>query len=326
MTLTRHKEKITIATVATGDASGVDLQALRSVADALTNDWEMVVVAHHLAAEAVITLTREIKQIPDATLHILDMPANDGIARLGALDMAIGDWILLVDPSDLEINALKTMLKHGNEGFEVVIEWPSAKEESSFAYRVMRTLFLWLYRRASSIHIESIQPVTWLYSRAAALHLLSRREAEMLLRTQDIAAAFPGKSIDYKRPRKVRPRSNARNPNPLGRAYRALNFTNSLPLRSIIVLSITSAIFNVGYMGYSLISQLISDNNVPGWTSLSLQISCVFLIISIVLAIMAEHLIEIDRAINKRPCYRVLREVRSPLSKARLDRNVAGLS
>jgi len=95
-----------------------------------------------------------------------------------------------------------------------------------------------------------------------------------------------------------------------------------VPLRFVIFICLLSAGLNVAYMAYAVISKFVENDVEPGWSSLSLQISGIFLLLSIVLGIIAEHLIEVDRAVNRRPNYHVLREVRSPLSNARHIRNI----
>lgn len=143
----------------------------------------------------------------------------------------------------------------------------------------------------------------------------------MLLRTTAIGDAFPGTTVPSGRPAQERAPAGGRR-HPLWRAYKAFNFTGALPMRLVVMLCVVSAVLNVGYMGYALVSKLLEADVQPGWTTLSLQISGMFLLISVILGIIAEHLIALDRAVNRRPRYVVLREVRSPLSKAWLARNV----
>ena len=148
----------------------------------------------------------------------------------------------------------------------------------------------------------------------------------MFLPGLDDHPAIRDKAANAIRPQRLRGDEEARYRHEASRegrrAYRALNFARSVPLRFVIFICLLSAVLNVVYMAYAVITKLVENNVEPGWSSLSLQISGIFLLLSIVLGIIAEHLIEVDRAVNRRPNYHVLREVRSPLSNARRIRNI----
>jgi hypothetical protein len=316
----RQQEKLTVAAIVSAERGDIDLDRLKDLADALSDDWEIIVVAHSLKPELTRRLIAAIQEIPDATAHFLDSPSNDDIARLAALDMAIGDRVLLVDWLDLDVDVCRKMLETARQGTDVVLEAAPVEAKGNLLYRAARAAFMRMYNGISGLRIDPRRFANRLYSREAARYLLTRREAEMLLNTVYLADAFPGLVVRRDAPVNgagTRPGSRA-----MKRAYRALNFARSVPLRFVIFICLLSAILNVAYMSYALLSKLMESNVEPGWSSLSLQISGIFLLLSIVLGIIAEHLIEVDRAVNRRPNYHVLREVRSPLSNARRIRNI----
>ncbi len=316
----RQPEKLTVAAVMSAERGDIDLDRLKDLADALSDDWEIIVVAHSLTPELTLKLIAAIKEIPDATAHFLDGPCNNGIARLAALDMAIGDRVLLVDWANLDGDICRKMLEIARQGTDVVVESAGTWMKEPFAYRVARGAFLRIYNAISGLRIDRDRFANRLYSREAARYLLTRREAEMLLNTAYLADAFPGSIV--RREIASVSRRTQRGTHALRHAYRALNFARSVPLRFVIFICLLSAGLNVAYMAYAVISKFVENDVEPGWSSLSLQISGIFLLLSIVLGIIAEHLIEVDRAVNRRPNYHVLREVRSPLSNARHIRNI----
>lgn len=321
----KRREKLTVAAVISRPGAAAAIERLRALASALAHDWELLLVARAIPASEVIELSRAVTQVPDATLHILEDLASEEAAQLAALDMAIGDRILLVDIADIDADACARMIEQADRGYEVVLGRRAEPAKLSVAYRIFRGAFARFYRLLTGVSIEHELPRTWLYSRSAALHLLSRREAEMLLRSTSLGEAFPAAIVELEAGRpQPSPESGSRPLRALLRAYRALNFTGALPLRLVVLLCGTSAVVNILYMTYVIISRLVEDNVQPGWATLSLQVSGMFFLISIILGIIAEHLIAVDRAVNRRPRYIVLREVRSPLAKAWKSRNVVG--
>jgi len=321
----KRREKLTVAAVISRPGAAGAVERLRALASTLAHDWELLLVARAIPAGEVIELSRAVTQVPDATLHILEDLAGEEAAQLAALDMAIGDRILLVNIADIDGDACARMVDLADRGYEVVLGRRTAPAKLSGAYRACRGLFAHFYRLLTGVAIEHELPRTWLYSRSAALHLLSRREAEMLLRSTSLGEAFPAAVVELAS--SLPDESHERGSRPVRamlRAYRALNFTGALPLRLVVLLCGVSAVANVLYMTYVVISRLVEDNVQPGWATLSLQVSGMFFLISIILGIIAEHLIAVDRAVNRRPRYIVLREVRSPLAKAWRSRNVVG--
>lgn len=319
--------RLTVAAVVADGEAARAVERLGALGEALAHDWEVVVVAMGLAQDEVIALTQAVCAIPDATLHLLDDTADRDAATLAALDMSIGDRILLVEPEEAEAEAARVLLEASDDGFDVVFgRGAEGAARLPPFYRASRRCFAALYAATSGVRITFETPAMCLYSRAAALHLLSRREAEMLLRTPELGSAFPGTTVQIES-RSERCRSGRmRRRGSMLRAYRALNRTGSLPLRVVILLCVSAATVNILYMIFAVVSSFYDETVAPGWTTLSLQIAGMFMLISIILGIMTEHIIELDRAVNRRPRYRVLKEVRSPLSKAWQRRNVVGTS
>lgn len=317
------QNKLTIAAIVNRTSHVEAVRSLEEVARALSKDWEILLVACDINQIKVMELTRIAREIPDATLHILEGATRD-VAQLAILDMAVGDRVLTIDLDRVDIAASRAMLDLADQGFDVVLAETAGERPGGLGYRIMRRLFMRLYKYLSGVQIGHDLPRMSLYSRPAALHLLQRRESEMLLRTSQLSEAFPGTHITVARSGSPPPAGPGGTRDALARAYRALNFAGALPLRLVVLLSGVSAVVNVLYMKFAVISHLLEENIEPGWTTLSLQISGMFLLLCIILGIVAEHLIAVDRAVNRRPRYRVLREVRSPLSKAWEERNVTG--
>lgn len=321
----KRKEKLTVAAVISKPGAAARIGRLEALASTLAHDWELLLIARRLSAADVLDLSRAVAAVPDATLHILEDLASEEAAQLAALDMAIGDRVLLVDLDAIDEVACREMTELADRGHEVVLGRRTETRKLPLAYRVLRGGFKRFYRVLTGVAIEHELPRTWLYSRSAARHLLSRREAEMLLRSTSLGEAFPTAVVQFAGDGGEAPLRRGGLPRAALRAYRALNFTGGLPLRLVVLLCGLSAVLNVAYMAYVVLSRLLEDNVEPGWTTLSLQVSGMFLLLSVILAIIAEQLIAVDRAVNRRPRYIVLREVRSPLSKAWKSRNVVGV-
>ena len=76
-------------------------------------------------------------------------------------------------------------------------------------------------------------------------------------------------------------------------------------------LSLFGAGANVLYSAYVIGIALLKADVAPGWTTLSLQQSGMFLLISLVLLVLGEYLLSVTALAAARPAYHVAREFAS---------------
>jgi hypothetical protein len=96
------------------------------------------------------------------------------------------------------------------------------------------------------------------------------------------------------------------------------------PLRLISTLALLGAGLNLIYSIYVVIVSFTQTVE-AGWTSMSLQISGMFFLISLVLSAMAEFLIFISKSISQGPAYFVREEISSKRLGLQSEINVADL-
>ena len=101
-----------------------------------------------------------------------------------------------------------------------------------------------------------------------------------------------------------------------GRALRLMVSTTQAPVRLATMLSLLGAVANLIYSGYVVAIALTKEDVAPGWVTLSLQQSGMFLLISLVLLLLSEYLLQLVRWVGGGPAYHVAQEFTS----ARLTR------
>ncbi len=110
-----------------------------------------------------------------------------------------------------------------------------------------------------------------------------------------------------------------------GRGMEILFSASSLPLRAVSVLAITGAGLNLVYSVYVLLTSLTSSVS-EGWTSMSLQISGMFFLTSLVLAMICEFLIYSRQSNSPSAKYFIAREISSPRSGLNIELNIAEMN
>jgi hypothetical protein len=76
-------------------------------------------------------------------------------------------------------------------------------------------------------------------------------------------------------------------------------------------LSVAGATINIIYMGYVLAIHLFKEEVAPGWVTMSLQISGGFFLISLLLALLSEYILQIHGRAVRQPAYYISQEFRS---------------
>lgn len=312
---------LSVVTIVTSDEDvGVYADFLGRLG-AIPERRELVTVCYGLSSQSEVQMTTLVNAMPDTTLHFLPQPVSPEIAILIGLDNAIGERCLVVNLHE-DLSVIWPDLEARNrEGYDVVLTRHEHGVRSHPAlYTAFRRFFLTAYGAAANVSTDPTIRTTRLLSRGAVQFLLSRRDAEMLMKSSKLGAGFASISIpvDSKEPAHAKPNFFAAT----RKAYRSLTNSFALPVRSIVWFSILVAIFNLLYTVYIFLSYLFNDNIAPGWTTQSLQISIGFFVFAIMFAFFGELLISIDRGINYRLRYFVQREVRSSKSNISQLRNI----
>lgn len=92
---------------------------------------------------------------------------------------------------------------------------------------------------------------------------------------------------------------------------RLLVSTTRVPMRLVTMLSMFGAVANLIYSFYVMAIGLFKTDVAPGWVSLSLQQSGMFFLISLVLLVLGEYIVNMASLSNEGPLYHVGQEFTS---------------
>ncbi|MNP08533.1 hypothetical protein D3C76_1006060 [compost metagenome] len=102
----------------------------------------------------------------------------------------------------------------------------------------------------------------------------------------------------------------------IDRGMRLLVSTTRAPMRLVTSLSLFGAVANLVYCVYVLAVGILKTDVAPGWISFSLQQSGMFFLISLVLLVLGEYILNMASLSNEGPLYHVGQE----LTSARMTR------
>ena len=155
------------------------------------------------------------------------------------------------------------------------------------------------------------------YSRAALDAWLPRRDRDRVLRVLPTISGYPSTVMDYSTGARTRSATRVG----VRQVFRSVFYASARPLRLAVGIALVASLANLVYALY-VVAVGIFRGAVEGWTSMSLQMSVMFFLLSAVIGIMAEFMYQSNETANERPIYRVAFEATSSVLEARDMLNV----
>lgn len=252
------------------------------------------------------------RDLPDVQVVCLSRSVERDAATFAGIEAALGDYVVVLEPTDAQIALLPSMVEAARDGHDLVFAEPRGGLARPGAVdRLLAGLYRRAFRWSTGLDLSGELLHTRLLSRQVINFLLQHENAPLLLPTLPSVAGFPKTKITYDESADA-PALQRSLASQAERGVGMLLTVTALPARLTTVVSLLAGFLNVLYAGYVVLIYLFKDDVAEGWTTLSLQISGMFFLFSIVLALLSEYVIRIFQGGLGRPAYHVAREFRSP--------------
>ena len=292
------------------------------VVSALASDYELIVVDNASDDDSVQVLKRLVGEggLPNLQVYALTKAVDADTACWAGLENALGDFVAVVDPQTDDIRFLAEMLDQAAGGADVVFARNEQKPAQRLAYRVAFSAFNALYRWFGGIHLSREAPNYRVLSRRVVNFLLQHPQPATSYRHLPATAGFARTTLDYSSPPRLVERKSVRES--IDHGMRLLVSSTRAPMRLVTTLSLFGAVANLVYAVYVVLVGLLKTDVAPGWMSLSLQQSGMFFLISLVLLVLGEYILQMARMTNEGPLYHVGQEFTSARMTRREKLNV----
>lgn len=282
----------------------------------LVSDFELIVVDNASTDDSVAVLKSltDERGLPNLQIYALTQEVDFDTASWVGLENALGDFVAVLDPLTDDVGFLPTMLEQAVSGMDVVFALNELTPRRSVGYRLAERVFQSIFRWFNGIQLDRDAPRFRLLSKRVVNFILQHPQPAITYRHLPARAGFARANLNYRsQPRLADPKSVR---NSIDRAMRLLVSTTRAPMRLVTSLSLFGAGINVVYSVYVVVIALFKHDVAPGWVSLSLQQSGMFLLISLVLLVLGEYILHMGALSNEGPLYHVAQEFTS----ARLTR------
>jgi len=283
----------------------------------LVSDYEIIIVDNGSTDETLEILHQLTSEQGMANLQVFSLAGHvdDLTARWVGIENSLGDLVACLDWRQGDLAFLEELVRTASEGYDVVFTRKSplprkAKHPNLVLYRAFGIAI----RLTTGMAIDSYSTSFIAISRRIVSHLLQYPDPQIKFRNLGSSTGFRRTLITLAASPDYRPNINLRQSIPRG--IRLVTSSTSLPMRFATLLSAFCALLSILYSIYIILIWAFKKDVAPGWVSLSMQQSAMFFLISLVLMIMSEYVLEISRKTNSGPSYYIADEFTS----ARLTR------
>ena len=288
-----------------------NLSDAAAIISSIVSDYELIIVDNASDDDSIPVLkhlTRE-NGLANLQVYALTKEVDADTASWVGLENALGDFVAVINPLLDDIHFLPQILDKAVQGADVVFANNEKKPSQSLAYRSANAIFHGIYNKLNGVHLAKEAPQYRILSKRVINFILQHPQPAMTYRHLPATGGFSRAYLSYSATPKPSP------PKRLGesidRGMRLLVSTTRAPMRLVTYLSLFGAFANVVYSIYILAVAALKPDVAPGWVSFSLQQSGMFFLISLVLLVLGEYILNMASLSNEGPLYHVGQEFTS---------------
>lgn len=294
--------------------------------ESIVTDYELIIVDNASDDDSVTVLERLASPsgYPNLQIYALTKEVDSDTASWVGLENALGDFIAIIDPLADDINFLPNMLDRAVSGIDVVFANNRQKPRRGYAYCIADAVFNFLYKSFNGIHLAKEAPQYRLLSKRVVNFILQHPKPAVTYRHLPVSGGFARANMGYSST--PISKNSKRLGESIHRGIRLLLSTTQAPMRLVTFLSLFGAAANLLYSAYVVIIGTFKPDIAPGWVSMSLQQSGMFFLISLVLLILGEYILNMTSLSNEGPEYHVAQEFTSARISRREKLNIVTVS
>lgn len=270
-------------------------------------DYEIILIAPSAKPdEGVSKLLSELECVRSIRLS---RQVDQDVALTAGLELSIGDFVVVLEPLKTPAELIVELVDQSRRGAHIVLGVPVGRQvHTSPVYRFSQGVFRRLAHGLLGSDLPGLNADTMVFSRKAVHALTHIRQKRRHLAVLLPEMGFPWTIFPYE----PLPSGHAPYRRPLLRSIRTglsvLIEGSTLPLRMVGVTGLVGSFLSVLYAVYVVVVNLIRNDVVEGWTTLSLQISGLMFLVFVMLTLLGEYMVRVLKEASDRPLYHLAEE------------------
>jgi hypothetical protein len=329
MSSTQLPVLLSVVLVTHNDADQIQsiIRSTGKIASQVVSDYEIVIVDNGSTDTTSEALRELTSQTGEANLQVYTLAGrvDDLTARWVGVENSLGDIVVCLDPRQGNLDQLSLLTSQAANGNDIVFTMRSfPKGHRSLPRTLLYRAFGVATKLSTGLDLDSYSTSFLAISRRVVNYLLQFPDPQIQFRNLPSTTGFKRTSISI--PLLRRNADTIKLRESLSRGIQLVTSSSESPLRLATTLSTVGAFSSLAYSIYVVLILAFKEDVAPGWVSLSMQQSGMFFLISLVLLVLSEYVLEISRKANSGPAYYIADEFTSArlTRKERLNVEVDG--
>lgn len=250
-------------------------------------NFEVIIIDNDYKSENIAPVIDLLTRLPCLRIIRLSRRHQHDSAIMSGLESAIGDYVIVLDPSLDPISNIKKIISI-NQRYDIVQGIADIEDSSKYYSSIGRRLFYWYSRRYLGIDVPVQSTYCMALSRRAINAITVATRNQIFVRHTIKTIGYSYKTFRYKT--KEDPVRSTRLKTGVTEALDIISSHSTHPLRVMSWVGFMASIINLLYAGYVIAIALFKGNVAEGWTTMSLQLSAMFFILFIFMLILSEYI------------------------------------
>jgi len=247
-------------------------------------------------------------------IRVIRLSKNFGteIALTAGLESSIGDYVAILDPDSDPPSKIPEMVMLARQGKGIIVGTPVNKIKRTFLAKLFQPLFYFMIEKILKLNFHRNASRFQVLSRQALNSITGIRQKRRYIRILSANIGYKVQLFPYEQIRRTHKKVVK-----IGLFQSFLEASDMMvansmvPLRIVAVVGTIGCLITLSYICYIILVNLIKNQVMEGWTTLSFQITTLFLLIFIILTVLCEYVGRILEESIERPLYYVIEELNS---------------